>query len=88
MYGRAVFGLLRRLTFSRGFTDVTWWAGYLTTPYVLNVMNLIEFVDLERMLGGGGVGRCLFQGSVTALCGATEENHKVVSAVAVGLPSV
>jgi len=61
-----VFDLLRRLTFSRGFTDVTWWVGYLTTPYVLNVMKLIEFVDLERMVGGGGVCRGLFQGICVA----------------------
>jgi len=66
MYGCAVFGLLRRLIFSRGFTDVTWWVGYLTTLYALNTMNLIEFVDFERMVGGSGVGRGLFQGSVTA----------------------
>jgi hypothetical protein len=44
MYGRAVFGLLQRLTFSRGFTDVTWWVGYLTTLYVLNVTNLIDLI--------------------------------------------
>jgi len=44
MYGRAVFSLLQRLMFSRAFTDVTWWVGYLTTLYVLNVTNLIDLI--------------------------------------------
>jgi hypothetical protein len=88
MYGRVVFGLLRRLTFRRGFTDGTWWVGYLTTLYVLNVTNLIEFVDLERMVGEGPSVVACFKAASLHFCGATEENHKVVSAVTVGLPSV
>jgi hypothetical protein len=48
-------------------------------------MNLIEFADLERMVGKGGVGRCLSQAASRHLYDATEENHTVVCAVAVGL---
>jgi hypothetical protein len=81
-------GLLWCLAFSRGFSDVIWWVGYLTTLYVLTVMNLIEFVDLERWRGKGASVVARLKAASRHLYDATEENHKVVCAVAVGLPFV